>query len=195
MLRLSAKRFRPFAAHVVMHPGLSVRGGDGDDDHDNDATADDNINENDDDDDDNDNDDNDAEYPRGASDGRSPAPTVGVQVAVPRASRDGILVSFQTLTPAASSRVLENRRARDDARAKAAALWRAAKEAKEAKAKVRALSQVWAARVPRTAVVAPKSLRGWRLRSIDANVCCSARSGTRCMRNLPAFLCLMPCGA
>eukprot|EP00903_Cladosiphon_okamuranus_P021891 g20124.t2 len=60
---------------------------------------------------------------------------VGLQVAVPRAPRDAVLVSFQTLTPAASSRVTENRRAREEARVKAAALRRAAKEAKEAKAK------------------------------------------------------------
>lgn len=61
----------------------------------------------------------------------------GLQVAVPRVPRDGILVSLQTLTLAASTRVIENRRVREDARAKAASLRRAAKEAKEAKAKVR----------------------------------------------------------
>eukprot|EP00752_Nemacystus_decipiens_P003805 g3501.t1 len=59
----------------------------------------------------------------------------GLQVAVPRTPRHGILVSFQTLTPAASSRVLENRRVRDEARERAAALRRAVREAKEAKAK------------------------------------------------------------
>lgn len=100
----------------------------------------------------------DLEYPRGASARRSPAPAAGLQVAVPRAPRDGILVSFQTLTPAASSRVLENRRVREEARAKATALWRAAKEAKEAKAKVRAISQMWAGRVA-TAVAAPRPAR------------------------------------
>ena len=71
----------------------------------------------------------------------SPVPAAGLQVAVPRSPRDGILVSFQTLTPAASSRVLENRRVRDEARAKAAAVRRAVREAKGAKAKVRASSQ------------------------------------------------------
>lgn len=59
-------------------------------------------------------------------------------MAVPSAAHDGddILVSFQTLTPEAGARVLENRRARLEARARTAALRRAAREAKEAKAKV-----------------------------------------------------------
>lgn len=57
-------------------------------------------------------------------------------MAVPSAPRDGILVSFQMLTPEASTRVVENRRCREEVRAKAAMLRRVAKEAKEAKAKV-----------------------------------------------------------
>lgn len=42
-------------------------------------------------------------------------------------------MSFQTLTPEASSRVIENRRERKEARTKAKMLRKAAKEAKEAK--------------------------------------------------------------
>ncbi|CAM9142997.1 unnamed protein product [Laminaria digitata] len=57
----------------------------------------------------------------------------GAQVAVPTASLDRIVVSFQTLTPEASTRVLRNRSEREDAKAKAASVRRAAKEAKEAK--------------------------------------------------------------
>lgn len=62
----------------------------------------------------------------------------GAQVAVPTAAWDGMVVSFQTLTPGASARVLRNRSEREDARAKSASIRRAAKEAKEAKDKVRA---------------------------------------------------------
>ncbi|CAM9156654.1 unnamed protein product [Ectocarpus sp. 13 AM-2016] len=57
----------------------------------------------------------------------------GLQVAVPSASRDAILVSFQTLTPEASSRVIANRRERKEAKTKAKMFRKAAKEAKEAK--------------------------------------------------------------
>lgn len=57
-------------------------------------------------------------------------------MAVPTASLDRIVVSFQTLTPEASTRVLRNRSEREDAKAKAASVRRAAKEAKEAKEKV-----------------------------------------------------------
>lgn len=60
----------------------------------------------------------------------------GAQVAVPTAARDRMVVSFQTLTPEASVRVLRNRSEREDAKAKAASVRRAAKEAKEAKDKV-----------------------------------------------------------
>lgn len=42
-------------------------------------------------------------------------------------------MSFQTLTPEASSRVIENRRERKEAKTKAKMLRKAAKEAKEAK--------------------------------------------------------------
>lgn len=62
----------------------------------------------------------------------------GAQVAVPTAAWDGMVVSFQTLTPEASARILRNRSEREDAKAKAASIRRAAKEAKEAKDKVRA---------------------------------------------------------
>lgn len=62
----------------------------------------------------------------------------GAQVAVPTAAWDRMVVSFQTLTPEASVRVLRNRSDREDAKAKAASVRRAAKEAKEAKDKVRA---------------------------------------------------------
>ena len=63
----------------------------------------------------------------------------GAQVAVPTAASDRIVVSFQTLTPEASTRVLRNRSERKDAKAKASSIRRAAKEAKDAKAKVRAV--------------------------------------------------------
>ncbi|CAM9105094.1 unnamed protein product [Scytosiphon promiscuus] len=73
--------------------------------------------------------------PRGAVMTWNSTEAQGLQVAVPNAPRDSVLVSFQTLTPEASSRVVMNRRQREDARAKAAAIRRAALEAKEAKAK------------------------------------------------------------
>ncbi|CAM9261017.1 unnamed protein product [Ectocarpus sp. 4 AP-2014] len=57
----------------------------------------------------------------------------GLQVAVPSTSRDAILVSFQTLTPEASSRVIANRRERKEAKTKAKMFRKAAKAAKEAK--------------------------------------------------------------
>ncbi|CAM9560947.1 unnamed protein product [Ectocarpus fasciculatus] len=71
--------------------------------------------------------------PRGSAMMWNSAQAQGLQVAVPSASRDAILVSFQTLTPEASSRVIENRRERKEAKAKAKMLRKAAKEAKEAK--------------------------------------------------------------
>lgn len=58
-------------------------------------------------------------------------------MAVPTSARDRVLVSFQTLTPEASSHVLRNRLERQKARAAASDARRAAKDAKEAKAKVR----------------------------------------------------------
>lgn len=60
----------------------------------------------------------------------------GVQVAVPNGASDRILLTFQTLTPEASSHVLRNRAERQEARARAGRIRRAAKEAKEAKSKV-----------------------------------------------------------
>ncbi|CAM9411729.1 unnamed protein product [Pylaiella littoralis] len=48
----------------------------------------------------------------------------GLQVAVPSALRDRVLVTFQTLTPEASTRAVENRRRREEARAKAAMIRR-----------------------------------------------------------------------
>lgn len=60
----------------------------------------------------------------------------GMQVAVPTCRTDSILVTFQTLSVEASSRVLENREKRAKERMRCNDSRRAARAAKEARDKV-----------------------------------------------------------